>query len=129
MFAQILFVLHMLNHHLQGLSLLARSALIHEASSRIMNTSVFFVSFFLLLEQIIGLLKALSLGRQVSFLQTGCLPWLTSPVYQLRNPENGPLPGATHRVSGTWSSCKAGLPLPVVGLSLMRIPTCHISHA
>jgi hypothetical protein len=59
---------------------------------------------------------------RVSFPQTCCLPWLTSPVYPPRNPGQGPSPGATHGASGTWSSHKAGSPLPVVALSPVRVP-------
>jgi hypothetical protein len=40
-----------------------------------------------------------------SSLKTGCNAW------------EGTLLGVTHWASGTWSSHKAGLPLPAVGLS------------
>jgi hypothetical protein len=60
------------------------------------------------------------------FLPLGCLHWLKSRVYPPRSPGKGPLPGATHRASGPWSSHEAGLPLPVGGLPLMRVPTCYL---
>jgi hypothetical protein len=43
-----------------------------------------------------------------------------------RKPRKRPLPGGNQRVSGTWSSLKAESPLPAVGLSLVRVPTCYI---
>jgi hypothetical protein len=70
------------------------------------------------------LLNSLSWGIRV-FIQC-CLTCLTSSVCPLSNPGNGPLPGATQRASGTWSSHNTRLPFPVVGLSLMRIPNCYL---
>jgi hypothetical protein len=51
--------------------------------------------------------------------------WIMSPAYPPHNPGKEPLPGATQWASGTWSSHEAGLPLPVVGLSLVGVPTCY----
>jgi hypothetical protein len=61
------------------------------------------------------------------FIQGYPLPWLKSPVYPPRSPGKGPLPCATHRASGTWSSRKAGPPLPAVGRSLKRVPASFLS--
>jgi hypothetical protein len=56
-------------------------------SLRIMNNSLF------LLEQVTSLSQnPLSWRTRDSFPYTGCLPWLTSPVYPPRNPGTGPLP-------------------------------------
>jgi hypothetical protein len=54
-------------------------------------------------------------------LKTDCLQWITSSVWPPRNSGKRPLPGATHRTSGTWSSHKPGSPLPVVPLSHMTV--------
>jgi hypothetical protein len=99
------------NNNLQGLSLLARSVL--KASLRILTNSF-------LLEQITGLLKKKNpiLEDQGFYSGFVSLPCLTSPVHPPRNSGKGPLPGAT------WSSRKAGSPLPAVGLPCY--PITHI---
>jgi hypothetical protein len=63
------------------------------------------------------------ISTKSSFPYPGCLPRLTSHVQPSCNPGKGPLPGATHRASGPWSSHKAGSLLPVVGVSFMSVPT------
>jgi hypothetical protein len=104
------------HHHLQGLRLLARSVLKHEASLRIMGKPF-------LIEQVTSLLQnPLSWSTRFSFPQTGCLLWVNSSVWPPRNHGIWHSAGATHRGRGTWSSRKAGSPLPVVGLSLVRVP-------
>jgi hypothetical protein len=110
---------HYNNHHLQGLSLLARAVLKHEASLRTISG-------------LPACCKSSHLGKprfliRFSYPLTGCLPWLSNPVYPPRNPGKGPSPGGTHWASGTRSSYKAGSPLPVARLSLVRVPTCYLS--
>jgi hypothetical protein len=65
---------------------------------------------------------------RVFFSQTNFLWWLTSSVCPPHNPQKGPLPGASHLAHGTWSSHKVGSSLPVIGVSLVRVPTCYPSN-
>jgi hypothetical protein len=94
-----------LNHILLllRLSLVAHSGLKHAATLRIISNS------HLNLSKLPACCKTPYLGGpgilfRVSFPETGCLPWWKSPVYPHCKPGRGPLPGATHWASGTWSS-------------------------